>query len=575
MSTAARTKGLNAQKPRPGDLANGPTERATPFTDAALLGDGYSLIAAYDYRDGEKLLYQVLRYQHPEKGKTFRQRRPDDLGGWWFGAGDRKVLYRLNDLGTAANTSVFVCEGEKDADHLALLGFTAVTVASGTWSEEAIRALKGYDCFILEDNDEAGRKKAVAAAKALHGTAASVRVVRLPGLPEKGDVTDWLDQGGDPAGLVDIARTTLPWPQTEIGNAEADVLPFVSFDELQVSVRKPWVLKPILALGETSSWVGGPGKGKSALLTDIAIHVAGGLTWRGYKAKGRFAVVYLAFERGDLVKRRLEAYKRKHQLSGLPIVVVTAPVDVMQPGSVSVIVATIQAVALKYGIDVGLLVIDTYAKAIAFGGGDENSAKDQNRVLGHLRIVQQQTDVHVALIGHTGKDEAKGARGSNAHLGDVDVMVQFGGTDVKTAIVTKANDGPEGPLTTFRLEPFDFGPDEDGDPITTSVLSADVPDRPTARLRQGRPNHSEQIALSMLRYALDEVGEKPPASNHIAASVGSVVTIDDWRRYCFQGGISAAEVTEDAKQKAFRRALLALQAKDLIRVWGSYVWLPE
>src|SRR3954469_24744766 len=73
---------------------------------------------------------------------------------------------------------------------------------------------------------------------------------------------------------------------------------------------------------------------------------------------------------------------------------------------------------------------------------------------------------------------------------------------VKTALVTKANDQPEGPLTTFRMETFDFGLDEDGDPITTSVVSDDVPDKSLAKGKPKRLNHGEQVAMKMLREAL-------------------------------------------------------------------------
>ena len=67
--------------------------------------------------------------------------------------------------------------------------------------------------------------------------------------------------------------------------------------------------------------------------------------------------------------------------------------------------------------------------------------------------MQELTGVHVALIGHTGKDESRGARGSNAHLGDVDMMVQIAvADDVRTATITKINDGAEGVLTRFKLE---------------------------------------------------------------------------------------------------------------------------
>ena len=347
-------------------------------------------------------------------------------------------------------------------------------------------------------------------------------------------------------------------------------LPFVGFDEMEVEVQKPWLLKNVIAKAETSSWIGGPGKGKSALLTDVAISVAAGTEWRGYKARGKFGVVYLALERGDLVKRRLEAYKRKHGLKGLPIAVVTTPVNLMDPEAVAVLTDTLAAVKERFGVDVGLLIIDTFGKAIAYGNGDENSARDQNRVRGHLRDIQRNTSVHIALVGHTGKDETKGERGSNAGLGDVDVEVRITGDLIKSATVTKANDQPEGPLMSFTLEAFELGQDEDGEPITTAILSDETPNA-EPNTNRTRLTHGETVALKALRDALSEGGKRPPASNYIPHGVVAV-TKDDWRRYCYLGGISAADASDDARRMAFKRAIEGLQKKGLIGVWEPHVW---
>ena len=88
---------------------------------------------AYDYVDeSSELLFQVLRYANP---KTFKQRRPGTKHGEWdWKLGDvRRVLYRLPQLiaATPKRTPVFLVEGEKDADNLAGLGFTATTNPGG------------------------------------------------------------------------------------------------------------------------------------------------------------------------------------------------------------------------------------------------------------------------------------------------------------------------------------------------------------------------------------------------------------------------------------------------------------
>ena len=148
------------------------------------------IVATYNYTDTDgTLLYQVCRLDP----KDFRQRRPDGRGGWIWKLDERRVPYRWPELLNYPDATIFFTEGEKDADNVAALNLTATCVASGKWTDECIEALAGRDVIILEDNDDAGRKKALAAAQALHGTAKTIRIVSLPDLADGGDVSDWLD----------------------------------------------------------------------------------------------------------------------------------------------------------------------------------------------------------------------------------------------------------------------------------------------------------------------------------------------------------------------------------------------
>src|SRR5262245_51520976 len=111
-----------------------------------------TIVAAYDYTDKDgTLLYQNCRLEP----KDFRQRRPNGNGGWHWKLEERRVLYRWPELLKYPDATVFLCEGEKDADRVAALGHCATTVASGKWTGECIQALTGRDIWILEDNDDA------------------------------------------------------------------------------------------------------------------------------------------------------------------------------------------------------------------------------------------------------------------------------------------------------------------------------------------------------------------------------------------------------------------------------------
>jgi putative DNA primase/helicase len=59
-------------------------------------------------------------------------------------------------------------------------------------------------------------------AAALDGVADSIRVVTLPDVPPGGDVSDWLDAGGDGERLIELCRAAGPWQPDESG-AFADV----------------------------------------------------------------------------------------------------------------------------------------------------------------------------------------------------------------------------------------------------------------------------------------------------------------------------------------------------------------
>lgn len=169
--------------------------------------EGRGRIAAqYDYRDeARNLLYQVVRLEP----KDFRQRRPIPGAGWDWKIGNvRKVLYRLPELVAAPkDATVYVVEGEKDADRLTALGLAATTNAGGAgkWRLEYSEFLRDRVVVILPDNDEPGAGHATLVARALHGIAADVRIVKLPGLPPKGDVSDWLSAGGTKEKLAALA----------------------------------------------------------------------------------------------------------------------------------------------------------------------------------------------------------------------------------------------------------------------------------------------------------------------------------------------------------------------------------
>ena len=181
---------------------------------------------AYDYVDeSSELLFQVLRYANP---KTFKQRRPGEKHDEWnWKLGDvRRVLYRLPQLiaATQKRTPVFLVEGEKDADNLAGLGFTATTNPGGAnkWRDEYTEVFHGASVIVIPDHDDAGREHVDKIIASLRGVAQRIRVLDLktawPECADKGDISDWIDAGGNKQKLIELVKALPDWqPARERG----------------------------------------------------------------------------------------------------------------------------------------------------------------------------------------------------------------------------------------------------------------------------------------------------------------------------------------------------------------------
>ncbi len=247
-----------------------------------------SILKTYDYTDETgKLLFQAVRYED----KGFSQRRPNDNGGWiWNLEGVRKVVYRLPELLKASKQDwIFIVEGEKDCDRLCELGFVATTcpMGAGKWREEYNEHFQTRLVVIIPDNDQAGKKHARQVAESLHGIAAEVRIVELPGLPGKGDLSDWLDSGHQATELLKLIDDSKPYKpdRTTQKHTRSDrdseyiIKPVIVKLEDVEPQKVEWLWDNRFPLGKLSMLVGDPGLGKSFLTLYIAAQVTTGRLW--------------------------------------------------------------------------------------------------------------------------------------------------------------------------------------------------------------------------------------------------------------------------------------------------------
>ncbi|MFH1024119.1 MAG: CHC2 zinc finger domain-containing protein [Planctomycetota bacterium] len=157
------------------------------------------VVATYEYRDAEDRSCYIKERIEPGRdgrAKEFFFRHPDG-GRMVLGRGGDPVPYNLPEL--LAASCVIVVEGERKADILKGWGLAGTCLDSGArspWRPEYLPHFAGKSVVILPDNDGPGRGYAAGIARALHGHVGEIKVVELPGLPEAGDIVDWVN---DPA----------------------------------------------------------------------------------------------------------------------------------------------------------------------------------------------------------------------------------------------------------------------------------------------------------------------------------------------------------------------------------------
>lgn len=166
---------------------------------------------------------------------------------------------------------------------------------------------------IIPDNDRPGRDHANQVATALCGIASSIKVVELPGVPEKGDLSDWLDQGGTKEKLAELVNAAPEWwpspgdkqtPNTRIGSPIVVKLADVKAETIT------WLWPGRVASGKLTLLAGDPGLGKSLVSLDIAARVSTGTCWPDCttgSARGGVVLLSAEDDPADTIRPRLDA----------------------------------------------------------------------------------------------------------------------------------------------------------------------------------------------------------------------------------------------------------------------------
>lgn len=337
-----------------------------------------------------------------------------------------------------------------------------------------------------------------------------------------------------------------------------------------------WLVGKLLPHTGLAVVYGESGCGKTFICLDIALHVAAGFPWAGRRCMSG-VVVYIAAENPASVENRAALWRQSHPDSAsAPFAVLPHTVNLHDHAADLGNLLDLLDMAQEEHGHIALVVMDTLARAM--GTGDENTAKDMGAITAACDSIRDRFDCLVMLVHHTGKDANRGARGHSSLKAATDVEIEIKQDGPRRfAEVTKLRDGPRGACFEFRLEELLVGQDEEGEEVTTCLVSEVHEMTPEPKRKPKKRSAAQALALSAL-YKLVDFSAASRAASDVEILLGArpgqqVVTVDEWRQACYFRGISDGD--QGAKQKAFSRAFAALRDEGCISIAGDYIWPTE
>jgi hypothetical protein len=248
-----------------------------------------------------------------------------------------------------------------------------------------------------------------------------------------------------------------------------------------IAWRMGAIVKGILHPGEQGVLYADPGDGKSFIALDLGWHIAQGKPWHGFKVK-RAPVLYIALEGVQGFRGRMKTAEAVHgeapwfRRQKAPVSLIRDP-ETGNKGLATVLAAAEETKALC-GEPVGLIIVDTLARAIA--GDDDNTGKDMMAFIDHRAgVIASKTGAAVLTVAHTNKLGLLSGSFKLSAAVEVILKIERDG-DNRTLIGEKVKDGDGVALFDFTLRRVNLAHDPDGDPVNSCVIDATPPKPPEA-----------------------------------------------------------------------------------------------
>lgn len=345
-------------------------------------------------------------------------------------------------------------------------------------------------------------------------------------------------------------------------------LPVIMFADAVAKLDANDFVEGVLSRAAMSVVYGESNSGKTFFALDLALHVAAGMQWRD-RAVDQGVVLYLALEGSASILNRVAAFKSAHDMGDhvLPFAIAPVAVDLLDPeADAEAVIETIKSVAAAMEAKPMLVIVDTLARAIA--GGNENASEDMGALVRNGDLIREATGAHLMWIHHSGKDQARGARGHSSLRAATDTEIEVVAISAsRTATVTKQRDMECSGAFTFTLKVVELGTNPRGKAVTSCVVEADDADTPGGVPSRRRLKGHQQRALEVLA---DLIAHSGRTGDPEVPSGFSSVPEKWWRERFYERAMPGSE--QEAKQRAFRRAADYLVENHLVGMGGGRVW---
>ena len=490
------------------------------------------------------------------KGKRVGFQSINPTGAKKFSSG-MPVVGNFSVIGGKLDDLVYICEGWATAMsvHMATGRPAVFALSAGNMTAvigELLEARPNLRIVIAGDNDEAGLK-AIERCVDDHGVQSIV--------PEIGgwDFSDmWINQGKDATAKALEVKSLLDqvfFP--------GDAMP---------QLDRSYLVKGWFGAGQLSMVYGPSNVGKSFFVQDVAWHVSAGQDWHGNKVKGG-VVLFLALEGGMTTHNRIVALRQQYPEHEAKLAMRALPVNLLEENAdVQLIIDLCEEVKRAHG-DIAMIIVDTLSRSMP--GGDENSPASSTAVISACDRIRGETDAHLLLVHHSGKNLDAKARGHSSLRAAVETEIELSydeATGLRTALATKQRDLEGGRKFHFKLNVIELGHDADGDPVTTCVIvpaSSDDVEKANKKAIKGKNQILFKTCFQQLRG--EGIGMSNPAGvGWPEPSTFWVIKEEDIKKH-FMGKVSGVA----NPSQTYKQSIAGLTSAGHIVQNDGYIWFCD